>query len=211
VLHRPAVAAPPLPGIPFGLTVDGLAAIGVCTLVAVFAAVVVFSAGRHEGAGARSRYYGLLLLFAAAMLATVTAADLLTLLMAWEVMGATSYGLIAFHWRDPRTGSSAAASFLTTRTADLGMYAAAGAALAGGSRGLELGGLVGLSAPWDHVAAGGLLVAALGKSAQLPFAFWLSRAMDGPSPVSALLHSATMVAAGGYLLLRVQPALAASG
>lgn len=210
-VHRPAVTAPALPGIPFRLAVDGLAAIGVCTLVAAFAAVVVFSAGEREGAGGRSRYYGLLLLFAAAMLATVTATDLFTLLMAWEVMGATSYGLIAFHWRDPRTGSSAGVSFLTTRTADLGMYAAAGAALAGGVRGLDLGELAGLSGPWDHVVAGGLLAAALGKAAQLPFSFWLSRAMDGPSPVSALLHSATMVAAGGYLLLRVEPALAATG
>ncbi|MUL42899.1 NADH-quinone oxidoreductase subunit L [Streptomonospora sp. PA3] len=211
VLHRLAATAPGLPGIGFGLAVDGLAAVGVCTLAAVFAAVAVFSWGEREGEGGRSRYYGLLLVFAAAMLATVMATDLLTLLMAWEVMGAVSYGLIAFHWREPRTGSSAAVAFLTTRTADLGMYAAAGAALAGGAHNLDLSELAGLSAPWDHVAAGGLLVAAAGKSAQLPFAFWLSRAMDGPSPVSALLHSATMVAAGGYLLLRVQPALAAAG
>ncbi|GAA1781248.1 proton-conducting transporter membrane subunit [Streptomonospora arabica] len=211
VVHRPAVTAPGLPGIGFGLAVDGLAAVGVCTLVAVLSAVALFSAGEREGEGGRSRYYGLLLVFAAAMLAAVTATDLLTLLMAWEVMGATSYGLIAFHWRDPRTGSSAAVSFLTTRTADLGMYAAAGAALAAGAGGLDLAALDRLSAPWDHVAAGGLLLAALGKSAQLPFSFWLSRAMDGPGPVSALLHSATMVAAGGYLLLRVEPALAAAG
>ncbi|MDT0303700.1 proton-conducting transporter transmembrane domain-containing protein [Streptomonospora wellingtoniae] len=211
VVGRPAVTAPGLPGIGFGLAVDGLAAVGVCALVVVLLAVTLFSAGEREGAGGRSRYYGLLLVFAAAMLAAVTATDLLTLLMSWEAMGATSYGLIAFHWRDPRTGSSAAVSFLTTRTADLGMYAAAGAALAGGAGGLDLAALDGLSAPWNHVAAGGLLLAALGKSAQLPFSFWLSRAMDGPGPVSALLHSATMVAAGGYLLLRVEPALAAAG
>ncbi|WP_460998848.1 proton-conducting transporter transmembrane domain-containing protein, partial [Streptomonospora sediminis] len=237
---RPAVAAPALPGIGVGLAVDGLASVGIWTLVAVLVAVAVFGlpggaapnaepSGGGESGGdsdagpgsggprprsrtrSHARYYGLLLVFAAAMLATVTAADLLTLLMAWEVMGAASYGLIAFHWREPRTGSSAAVSFLTTRTADLGIYAAAGAALAGGAPGLELDELAGLTAPWSHVAAAGLLAAALGKSAQLPFAFWLSRAMDGPSPVSALLHSATMVAAGGYLLLRVQPALAATG
>ncbi|QBI55207.1 proton-conducting transporter transmembrane domain-containing protein [Streptomonospora litoralis] len=225
-VQRPTATAPALPGISFGLAVDGLAAVGVCTLAAVFAAVAVFSAGERgepESGGGRSgaapdgvrrygaHYYGLLLLFAAAMSAAVTATDLLTLLMAWEAMGAASYGLIAFHRSEPRSGRSAAVSFITTRTADLGMYAAAGAALAGGVPGLDLSGLAGLEAPWNHVAAGGLLVAALGKSAQLPFSFWLSRAMDGPSPVSALLHSATMVAAGGYLLLRVQPALAATG
>ncbi|WP_424348546.1 proton-conducting transporter membrane subunit, partial [Kocuria sp. CH-021] len=65
--------------------------------------------------------------------------------------------------------------------------------------------------PWRHVAAAGILVAALGKAAQLPFSFWLSGAMKGPSPVSALLHSAAMVAMGGYLLLRVEPLLASTG
>ena len=65
--------------------------------------------------------------------------------------------------------------------------------------------------PWRHVVAAGIMVAALGKAAQLPFSFWLSGAMQGPSPVSALLHSAAMVAMGGFLLLRVEPLLAATG
>ncbi|MQA36297.1 proton-conducting transporter transmembrane domain-containing protein, partial [Modestobacter roseus] len=101
-------------------------------------------------------------------------------------------------------------AFLTTRTADLGLYLAAGAALAGGA-GLGLDDLAAADGPWLHVAAAGMLVAALGKAAQLPFTAWLSAAMQGPSPVSALLHSAAMVAMGGYLLLRMEPLLAATG
>ena len=99
---------------------------------------------------------------------------------------------------------------MTTRTADLGLYVAAGAALAGGA-GLALADLPAASEGWRHVVAAGVLVAALGKAAQLPFSFWLSRAMEGPSPVSALLHSAAMVAMGGYLLLRTEPLLASTG
>ncbi len=106
--------------------------------------------------------------------------------------------------------SSGAVAFLTTRTGDLGLYAAAAAALAG-TGSMRLADLQAVEGPWLHVAAAGVLVAALGKAAQLPFAAWLSRAMDGPSPVSALLHSAAMVAMGGYLLLRTAPLLAASG
>ncbi|MGN6300172.1 MAG: proton-conducting transporter transmembrane domain-containing protein, partial [Angustibacter sp.] len=106
--------------------------------------------------------------------------------------------------------ASGAVAFLTTRAADLGLYAAVGAALAAAPS-LELADLPAASAGWRQLIAGGLLVAALGKAAQLPFSFWLSRAMEGPSPVSALLHSAAMVAMGGYLLLRVQPLLASVG
>jgi len=125
-------------------------------------------------------------------------------------MGATSYALIGFWWREPRRVAAANTAFLTTRAADLGLYVAAGAGIAGGVRGLALADLPHAVAPWLSVVTAGIVVAALGKSAQLPFSFWLSRAMQGPSPVSALLHSATMVAAGAYLLFRLQPLLVAS-
>src|SRR5699024_394797 len=123
---------------------------------------------------------------------------------------ATSYALIGFWWRDTDRVSAGLTAFLTTRTADLGLYLAAGAALAGGA-GMGLSELPAAESPWRHVVAAGILVAALGKAAQLPFSFWLSGAMKGPSPVSALLHSAAMVAMGGYLLLRVEPLLASTG
>ncbi|TNC26588.1 NADH-quinone oxidoreductase subunit L [Amycolatopsis alkalitolerans] len=204
---RPAVSVPLLAGMPAGLAVDGLSAVLVVTVAAVLIAVLVFAAGEFGSA----RFHGLMLVFAAAMLVTVTARDLVVLLMAWEVMGACSYALIGFHWRERRPAVSGAVAFLTTRAADLGMYFAAGAALAGGVGGLSLAGLPGAAGGWRDAIAAGLVLAAVGKSAQLPFSFWLSRAMDGPSPVSALLHSATMVAAGAYLLLRIEPLLAATG
>jgi NADH-quinone oxidoreductase subunit L len=204
---RPAVSAPLLAGIEAGLAVDGLSAVMVLTVSAVALAVVVFAAAEAD---APHRFFGLLLVFAGAMLITVTATNLVTLLASWEVMGAMSYALIAHRWAEPRPPTSGAVAFLTTRTADVGLYAAAGAALAGGVGTLALAELPEASPGWRDLLTAGVIVAALGKSAQLPFSFWLSRAMDGPSPVSALLHSATMVAAGGYLLLRVEPLLAAS-
>ncbi|WP_439659438.1 NADH-quinone oxidoreductase subunit 5 family protein [Lentzea sp. HUAS TT2] len=204
---RPVVSAPLIEGIAFGLAVDGLSAVMVITVTAVLVAVLVFAAG---DIGRQARFFGLMLLFAGAMLVTVTAMTMASLLMAWEVMGATSYALIAYWWRDEHRVESGNIAFLTTRAADLGLYLAAGALLAGGAGGLALADLPQLTSGWRDGAAAGIVLAALGKSAQLPFSFWLSRAMDGPSPVSALLHSATMVAAGAYLLLRLEPLLAAT-
>lgn len=209
-VDRPSVAAPFLAGLPVRLAVDGLSAVMVVTVAAVLLAVLVYTAGDLGPDEARSRFVGLVLLFAGAMLVTVTATTLLGLLMAWEVMGATSYALIGFWWRDPERVASGTTAFLTTRAADLGLYVAAGAAFAGlGS--LDLDRLSTLDG-WElQVVTAGVVVAAAGKSAQLPFSFWLSRAMAGPSQVSALLHSATMVAAGAYLLLRLAPLLDVSG
>ncbi len=194
---RPTASAPFLHGLPIGLAVDGLSAAMVVTVAAVLLAVLVFAAGELREA----RFNGLMLIFAGAMLVTVTATNLLTLLMAWEVMGATSYALIGYWWRDEQRAQSGLIAFLTTRAGDVGLYVAAGAAFAAGS--LDLSTLSTADTPWRDIIAAGIVLAALGKSAQLPFSFWLSRAMAGPSPVSALLHSATMVAAGAYLLLRV--------
>jgi NADH-quinone oxidoreductase subunit L len=205
---RPSVATPFMVGSELGLGVDGLAALVLPTVAVVSALVLLAASGTPELRTAR--FHGLMLLFVAAALMTVLATTLPTLLMAWEVMGATSFALIGYHWRDQETVSSGTTAFLTTRTADLGLYVAAGAALAGGT-GLGLSSLPDASGNWRDVVAAGLVVAGLGKAAQLPFSFWLSRAMHGPSPVSALLHSAAMVAMGGYLLLRVAPTLAATG
>jgi NADH-quinone oxidoreductase subunit L len=205
---RPAVSAPFVAGTPFALAVDALSALVVPTVAVVTLLVLVFSAG--DIASSRARFHGLMLLFAAAVAVTATATTLPALLLAWEVMGATSYALIGFRWTDRDRIAAGATAFVTTRAADLGLYLAAAAALAGGS-GLALAALPDADPGWRHVIAAGVLVAALGKAAQLPFSFWLSDAMQGPSPVSALLHSAAMVAMGGYLLLRTAPLLASTG
>ncbi|MBO8195532.1 NADH-quinone oxidoreductase subunit L [Streptomyces oryzae] len=210
-LTRPHVSAPLFAGVRAGLEVDGLSAVMVVTIAAVTTAVLAFAAGEPGRGEDTGRFHGMMLLFAGAMLVTVTATTLPLLLMAWELMGATSWALIGYWWRQPRRARAADTAFLTTRTADLGLYLAAGAAMAGGVGSLRLDALPGTGGPWLHVVSAGVVVAALGKSAQLPFSFWLSRAMEGPSPVSALLHSAAMVAAGAYLLLRAHPLLNATG
>ena len=210
LVTRPAATAPLFAGISAGVRIDGLSVVMVLAVTAVTLAVLVFSLGEFDERENRGRFFGLMLLFSGAMLVTVTATTLALLLMGWEVMGATSYALIGFWWREPRRVAAANTAFLTTRAADLGLYVAAGAGIAGGVRGLALADLPQAVAPWLSVVTAGIVVAALGKSAQLPFSFWLSRAMQGPSPVSALLHSATMVAAGAYLLFRLQPVLVAS-
>ncbi len=211
-VNGPRVAVPFLAGEPLALAVDGLSAVVVVTVAAVALLVLTFSASSVRSG--RARFTGLMLVFVAAVLVTATATTLLGLLMAWEAMGATSYALIAFGWREARAVASGTTAFVVTRAGDVGLYLAAGAALAvagAAAPGLSLAGLAALPAPWLHIAAAGILAAAFGKAAQLPFSFWLSRAMDGPSPVSALLHSAAMVAMGGYLLLRAHPLLVAAG
>lgn len=211
-LRHPTVQAPLLEDLPVRLVVDGLSGLMAVTVTAITTAVLLFSVGDIGHHEPRARFFGLMLLFSGSMLTTVTAASLPVLLMAWEMMGATSWALIGFWWRDPVRGRAANTAFLTTRAADLGLYLAAGAALAGGQAAtLALGELSRTADPWLSAITVGVIVAALGKSAQLPFSFWLSHAMQGPSPVSALLHSATMVVAGAYLLLRMEPLLSASG
>ncbi len=212
-LARPSASAPFLGVVPGGelaLAVDGLSAVLVITVALVATAVIVFAVADLPPGAARARLLGYLLVFTAAMLITVTATTVPTLLIAWEIMGATSYTLIGFRWGVAGKMAAGTTAFVTTRAADVGLYVAAGAVLAG-TGSLRLEDLAAASGSWRDVAAAGILLAALGKSAQLPFSAWLSAAMEGPSPVSALLHSTTMVAAGGYLLIRTQPLLEATG
>ncbi|BBF99338.1 proton-conducting transporter transmembrane domain-containing protein [Pseudonocardia autotrophica] len=208
-LTRPASEVALLASVRAGFAVDGLSAVLVVLVAAVLVAALVVAAAEPELR--TGRFHGLMLIFAGAMLATVTATTLPVLLMAWEVMGAMSWALIGYRIDDRAGTSAGTVAFLTTRAADLGLYVAAGAMLAGGASTMALADLPGLNGGWLHIAVAGVVLAALGKSAQLPFSFWLSGAMHGPSPTSALLHSATMVAAGGYLLLRTAPALEVTG
>lgn len=172
--------------------------------------VVVYAAAEQPADPGLPRLLALLVAFCGAMELLLLATDFLTLLVAWELVGACSWALIAHDWRDaaaPRAGRDA---FLTTRAGDLGLYLAAAAAFAGtGSLAFEA--LDTLAAPGSHVVAAGVLLAAAAKSAQVPFSPWLFAAMRGPTAASALLHSATMVAAGAYLLARLSPQLSSAG
>jgi NADH-quinone oxidoreductase subunit L len=196
---------PAAPQLTVGLRLDGLSATMAATVALVGLVVVVYSTGYFAGDPRRRSALAGLLGFLAAMQGLVLADGYLALLFFWEIVGAFSARLIAFSRDDAEAPAGAVRAFLTTRSADLGLYlavlalfAATGTLAFGGERpGGALGALVGL----------GLVVAAIGKSAQVPVQNWLAGAMRGPTPVSALLHSATMVAAGVYLLARSEALL----
>ena len=172
-------------------------------LVPAVAAPIVAYAVATESDG-RARLIGLMVAFVGAMELLVLAADWLTLLIAWELVGAFSWALIGHGWRDVANVKAARHAFVTTRFGDLGIYLAAGVSFAA-TGSLTFSSLGGVDEGRLAVIAGGVLVAAAAKSAQLPFSPWLFSAMAGPTPVSALLHSATMVAAGAYILVRLGP------
>jgi NADH:ubiquinone oxidoreductase subunit 5 (subunit L)/multisubunit Na+/H+ antiporter MnhA subunit len=178
-------------------------------LVPTVALVVVVYAAAHEGERGLPRLVALLVAFTGAMQLLVLADDLLTLLIAWELVGACSWALIAHDWWERDKPARAAHAFLVTRFGDLGLFAAVGAAAAG-TGSLRYADLTRLHGGWSTVFVAGIVLAAMAKSAQVPFSPWLFSAMAGPTSASALLHAATMVAAGAYLLIRLQPVLDAA-
>ncbi|MGZ4649772.1 MAG: NADH-quinone oxidoreductase subunit 5 family protein [Kineosporiaceae bacterium] len=154
-------------------------------------------------------------LFTAAMMTVVHAGDLVLLLVGWEVMGACSYLLIGHHSERPAARAAAVKAFLVTRVGDLGVLVAVVLLLAV-ARTTAIPALLAAAPdlpPGVVLAAALLLLAGVaGKSAQFPLHTWLPDAMEGPTPVSALIHAATMVAAGVYLVVRLLPLyLAAPG
>jgi len=179
-------------------------------LVALVAALVqIYSLGYldHEPPGALGRYYAYQSLFAFSMMGLVVAPNFVQLFICWELVGLCSYLLIGFWYRKPEAARAAVKAFWTTKAGDVGL-------------------LIGIVLLWQHtgtfdfagmesMAAAGaiplvglstitfcLYLGAAGKSAQFPLHVWLPDAMEGPTPVSALIHAATMVTAGVYLLVR---------
>ncbi len=199
------------PGLTLSFEVADIARAPIVLVPVVASAVVVYALDYGAVRG-RSRMVGLLLTFVGAMELLLVAGDLLSLIIAWELVGVISWGLIAHHWRTDGPGNAAHA-FLVTRAGDLGLFLAAGAAfaIAGSLRFSDLGDLGGQHGWAPHAMVAGVLLAAFAKSAQLPFSPWLFSAMAGPTPASALLHSATMVAAGVYLVARLSPVLSTVG
>jgi NADH-quinone oxidoreductase subunit L len=215
VVHGAAILLTPTGTLPveLGVRVDGLPATVAVMVTVVALAVQVYSIGYLRGDPRYSSYAALISLFTAAMLTVVLAGDLLVIYVGWEVMGICSYFLIGHHWEDRPTSAAAVKSFLMTRFGDLGfLFGIFVLGVAAGSFRVSdvLAAIPNL--PAGTVLAGTLLLTMgiVGKSAQFPLHSWLPDAMAGPSPVSALIHAATMVAAGAYMVARLYPAFEAA-
>jgi len=205
---RAELLLPGLPDMPLRLVASPLTALLAVLVAVISTLVLVYAAGYMKADSEKVRFFATMSLFVAAMQTLVLAGDWLLLLAAWELIGLCSYLLIGFWYRRPGVRAAASRAFLYTRSADLGLYIAVFILIdrTGSSEiatTLQTGGTAAL------VAGLLLLIAAMGKSAQTPLHDWLQRAMAGPTPVSALLHSATLVAAGAILLIRAAPLLQA--
>ncbi|HEY0327686.1 MAG TPA: NADH-quinone oxidoreductase subunit L [Rhodopseudomonas sp.] len=184
--------------------------------VAVIGALVMIYAGAYmseEPVDDLRRFFAYMNLFLAGMLAVVLAADVLLLFLGWETIGLCSFFLIAYYTQRPNAVAAGTKALVTTRVADTMLLAGLMLLfLATGTTRFDgmLAGVGSIDA-WHLAPIAGLIaIGALGKSAQIPFHTWLPSAMAGPTPVSALLHSATMVAAGVILLVRLAPLFAAA-
>ena len=196
-----------------GCVLDPLAAAMLVMITLVGLCIFVFSKGYMAGDKDFSRFFAYLSFFSAAMLGVVIANSLLLLFVCWELVGLASYLLIGFWIHKPSAAAAAKKAFITTRIGDLGfflgilwLYRNAGTLLFydNGNGCLESVGLLAIGSSATFIA---LLIfsGAAGKSGQFPLHVWLPDAMEGPTPVSALIHAATMVAAGVFLVARVYP------
>jgi NADH-quinone oxidoreductase subunit L len=196
-----------------GFVLDPLAAAMLVMISLVGLCIFIFSVGYMADDKNFTRFFAYLSFFSGAMLGVVVANSLLLLFMFWELVGLASYLLIGFWIERPSAAAAAKKAFITTRIGDMGfflgmlwLYNRSGTLLFydGGRGCLESAGLALLGASATFIA---LLIfcGAIGKSGQFPLHVWLPDAMEGPTPVSALIHAATMVAAGVFLLARVYP------
>ena len=200
--------------VPFSLLVDRLSAVMILVVSGVGFLIHVYSVGYMAGDAAYGRYFAYLNLFTASMLLLVLGGSLLTLFVGWELVGLCSYLLIGFWFDRPAAANAGRKAFVVNRIGDaaflLGMIA-----LAVGAGTLEFRGLIEAGSRLAPAVLTGitllLFAGATGKSAQLPLYTWLPDAMEGPTPVSALIHAATMVTAGVYMVGRLYPLFAHAG
>src|SRR5499427_5016108 len=194
--------------VPVGLQLDQLSICFVLLTTGVGSLIHIFAVGYMSHDPERRRFFGFMNLFVASMLLLVLASNYLVLYVGWEGVGLTSYLLIGFWYYKPAAAVAAKKAFIANRVGDAGlslaimlMFATFGSVSFSGVFGAahNAGGAV--------ITAIGLLLllGACGKSAQLPLQSWLLDAMEGPTPVSALIHAATMVTAGVYLIVRSGP------
>ncbi|TCC37175.1 NADH-quinone oxidoreductase subunit L [Kribbella sindirgiensis] len=189
----------------FTLLIDPLSILFVLLITGVGSLIHIYSIGYMEHDPRRRRFFGYLNLFIASMLLLVLAADYLLVFVGWEGVGLASYLLIGF-WQHKNSAAVAAKkAFVVNRVGDIGLSLAVMSmwALFGSSAFSTVNaGAEHVSSTWATLLGLMLLLAACGKSAQVPLQSWLLDAMEGPTPVSALIHAATMVTAGVYLVVR---------
>ncbi|MFF9771858.1 NADH-quinone oxidoreductase subunit L [Streptomyces sp. NPDC014636] len=199
--------------IELALHIDGFAALVAVLVAFVAVCVQIYSTGYLRDDPRYPSYAALVSLFTSAMLLVVYSGDLIVLLVGWEVMGICSYFLVGHYWETPEARAASLKAFLVTKLGDvpflIGLFALA--TDAGSFRVTRVLGAV-ASGGIDHPTLIALLLLAgvAGKSAQFPLHTWLPDAMAGPTPVSALIHAATMVAAGVYFVARLLPLFEAS-
>ena len=204
-----------------GWVLDPLTAVMLMMVTFVGSLIFIYSAGYMSHDQNYTRFFCFLSLFGAAMLGLVMANSLLLLFMCWELVGLASYLLIGFWYHKPSAAAAAKKAFITTRIGDMGfllgivwLYSQSGTLLFydQGNGCLESAALTKMAAQTTAIglaASTGIALlifcGAMGKSGQAPLHVWLPDAMEGPTPVSALIHAATMVAAGVFLVARVYP------
>ena len=198
-----------------GWRIDGISAPMLVVVSLVALCVQVYSQGylEKEPPEHRGRYFAWHALFVFAMQSLVMAPNLLQLFMGWELVGLCSYLLIGYYWRKDEAGKASVKAFWVTKFADsfllLGLIVLV---VSTGSFDWDIGSKAELGDAGGAFGLAGILlfIGAMGKAAQMPLHIWLPDAMAGPTPVSALLHAATMVAAGVYIVVRGMPIFAAS-
>ncbi len=211
-LSVPAVSWVTIGGFSFqvGILMDSLTAVMLVVVTSVSLLVQIYSQGYMHGDPGYHRYYAWMSLFTASMLGLVLASSLLMMYVFWEMVGLCSYLLIGFWFQRPSAANAAKKAFIVTRLGDFGflaailvLYTTTGTFDIVQLRGLAAAGtLAGAALTWSAI---GIFAGAAGKSAQFPLHTWLPDAMEGPTPVSALIHAATMVAAGVFLVARTLP------
>jgi len=199
----------------FGATVDRLSLLMLLLVTGVGSAIHIFALGYMKGDQGFSRFFGCLSLFVFSMLGIVLASSFIQMFIFWELVGLSSYLLIGHWFERPTAAEAAKKAFLVNRVSDFGFML--GILIVGFAVGTfefadaqDRWATMGVSGCLATTAALLIFCGAVGKSAQFPLHVWLPDAMEGPTPVSALIHAATMVAAGVYMLARVVWLIAAS-
>ncbi|MDF5755041.1 NADH-quinone oxidoreductase subunit L [Spongiactinospora sp. TRM90649] len=200
--------------ISMGLAVTDLSVLVGLLVTTVALAVQIYSVGYLEGDSRYPSYSAFISLFTSAMLLVIYAEDLLVLYVGWEVMGLCSYLLIGHWWEDRANSRAAVKAFLVTRLGDVGFLFGL-FTLGVGAGSLRISDVIDrvpqMSTTTLVIATMLLLAGVAGKSAQVPLHTWLPDAMAGPTPISALIHAATMVAAGIFMVARLFPVFEAAG